>query len=158
MQNWDSFGAPVGAKKPAATGPGAKPSAARDKQAIAAEGKVRGAIAVERQLKRIRELYNKNFKGVGPGSLIEYLPTQSRRQFDAAANNLRPLLKPLIRDPGEGSFTEGDQALLDQLIPQGGMQDAENEERFRGLEAMVADARRNAGVAKPITPTIRRIK
>lgn len=139
---------------------GGKPSAAESKAAVALAGKLRGATSVERQLGTLRTLYDKNFKGVGPGSILEYLPTQARKQFDAASGGLRPLLKPLIRDPGEGAFTDADQALLDSLIPNGGAMDSDNEQRFANIQAMIADAKRNAGVGQeaPVSASIKRIK
>ncbi len=145
---------------------GRKPTAAEVNAQVIAKSKGLGADAVERQLGVLEGLYNKNFKGVGPGSLLEYLPTQARRQFDAAANGMRPLLKPLVRDPGEGTFTDADQALLDQMIPQGSMQDSDNEQRIANIRAMIGDARKKAsafGAAQPaqagqVSRTIKRIK
>ncbi len=134
---------------PSAPAPAPKLSAAESKAQVALSGKLRGAMSVERQLREIRKLYDKNFKGVGPGSLMEYLPTQQRKQFDAASNGMRPLLKPLVRDPGEGAFTDADQALLDSLIPDGGRMDSENEQRFKNIEGMIGDVRRNAA-PKPV--------
>jgi hypothetical protein len=121
---------------------GGRPTAAQVKAALVAKEKSLGADAVERQLNVIEQLYKKNFKGIGPSSLLEYLPTQARTQFDAAANGMRPLLKPLIRSPGEGTFTDADQALLDEQIPQGSMQDANNEQRIANIREMIANARR----------------
>lgn len=156
---WSNLQAPGGGMMP-----GRKPTAAESKAAMVAREKALGADAVERQLQTIEGLYNKNFKGVGPGSLLEYLPTQSRKQFDEAANGMRPLLKPLIRSPGEGTFTDADQALLDQQIPQGGAQDSANEQRIANIRNMIANARRtsaamgggNTGGSLP--QTIKRIK
>lgn len=153
---WTSAGGAPGAA------PGRRPTAAESKAALVAREKALGADAVEQQLRTIEGLYNKNFKGVGPGSLLEYLPTQSRKQFDEAANGMRPLLKPLIRSPGEGTFTDADQALLDQQIPNGGAQDAANEQRIANIRNMIANARRasaalgNGGGSLP--QTIKRIK
>ncbi|HEX8418567.1 MAG TPA: hypothetical protein VF638_00985 [Sphingomonas sp.] len=137
------------AADPSAPAPAPRLSAAESKAQVALSAKLRGAMSVERQLRDIRSQYDKNFKGVGPASLLEYLPTQQRKQFDATANGMRPLLKPLVRDPGEGAFTDADQALLDSLIPDGGKMDSENEQRFRNIEGMISDARRNAVKAPP---------
>lgn len=152
---WTSMGGTMGAA------PVRKPTAAESKAALVAREKALGADAVERQLQTIESLYNKNFKGVGPGSLLEYLPTQTRRQFDEAANGMRPLLKPLIRSPGEGTFTDADQALLDQQIPNGGAQDAANEQRIANIRNMIANARRAStalGNGGSLPQTIKRIK
>jgi hypothetical protein len=136
---WVSYSAP-GQPAP----PVRKLTAAELKAALVAKEKSLGADAVEQQLDVLEGLYDKNFKGVGLGSLLEYLPTQTRKQFDAAANGMRPLLKPLIRSPGEGTFTDADQALLDQQIPQGGKQDADNEQRFANIRRMIESARRTS--------------
>lgn len=116
--------------------------------------------SVERQLKRVEKLYNDHFKGIGPGSIVEYFPTPRRKKLDAAANNLRPLLKPLIRDPGEGTFTDQDQALLDSLIPEGGKQDSDNEERMMGIQALIGDVRSQyeQQYGQQVTPTIKRVR
>ena len=128
------------------------------KQQMALQGKARGAESVERALNDLQKLYDRDFKGVGPGSLLEYLPTQRRSTFDAAAEGLRPLLKPMIRDPGEGAFTEGDQALLDRMIPNGGMMDGANEQRFKNIRGMISDAYRNSGKRGALSPTIKRVR
>jgi hypothetical protein len=111
------------------------------KAASLARNKLKAADNLERQLKQLQGYYNQDFKGVGPGSLLEYLPTQRAGRFNKAANSIRPSLKPLVRDPGEGTFTDADQALLDGLIPQSRNTDAENEQQFKDLQAMVANTR-----------------
>mgnify|MGYP001029232988 CR=1 FL=1 len=155
----------VNASPPSPSGMfGRKPTAAEISAQTVAKSKGLGADAVERQLGVLESLYNKNFKGVGPGSLLEYLPTQARRQFDAAADGMRPLLKPLVRDPGEGTFSDADQALLDQMIPDGGRQDADNEQRIANIRAMISDARKKSsafaapGSAGQISRTIRKVR
>lgn len=162
MDDFDNIGTlvtPAPAQKNGMLGSrGGRGTAARDKAALAQEGKMRGALAVERQLRDLSTYYDRDFRGVGPGSVLEYFPTPTRKRFDAAANGMRPLLKPLIRGPGEGTFTDADQALLDSMIPQGGRQDADNEQRFRNIRGLVSDARRDSGVEKPLSPTIKRIR
>jgi len=137
----------------------AKPTSAEVKQQINNRNSLADLVSVERQINRLDELYKKDFKGVGPGSLLEYLPTPARKRFDAAGNGMRPLLKPLIREPGEGSWTEGDQALLDSLIPTGSAQDSETEERINNIRALIRDKRNKYGGNAPAKGwSIRRIK
>jgi hypothetical protein len=131
-----------------------------EKAALAQKAKIGGAQDVEQQVNRLEQLYRANFMQPDIVSrLTEYLPTPERRQFDAAANNMRPLMKPMVREPGEGPFTDADQALLDSLIPDGGRQDADNLERLRGIRAMIANARRKAGIqhtaSAPARPAVR---
>lgn len=97
--------------------------------------------AVEKQIGVVENLYNHHFKGVGPGSLLEYLGTPARKQFDSANELLSSMVKPLIRGPSEGSWTDADQAKLDKLVLGGSKLDADNEQRLSGLHALT-DARK----------------
>lgn len=142
----------------AGAAPPRKQTAAEVKSQLGLQEKARGAAALEQQLNVVEGLYNKNFKGVGPGSLLEYLPTPARRQFDAAVTGLRPLLKPLIRNPGEGTFTDADQALLDKQVPGGSLQDAENEQRIANLRRMIESAKGPAGAPQKVSATITRLR
>ncbi len=112
---------------------------------------------IQKQIARVEDLYNRNFRGVGPGSLLEYLPTPARSQFDTANELLSTSIKPLIRGPGEGTWTDADQAKLDKLILGGGRDDAANEESLRGLKALVQQRQAKHG-APAKGWTVKRIK
>lgn len=117
--------------------PAAKPSAAEIKQGIINRGQLSDLMATEKQVGRVKQLYDQDFKGVGPGSLLEYLPTPQRKRFDSANTMLSTMMKPLIRAPGEGPWTDADQARLDSLVLGGGRQDADNEERLRSIDTLL---------------------
>jgi hypothetical protein len=85
---------------------------------------------IAQQLNRVQQLYNKDLKGVGIGSVAEYLPTPKMQRFEAQAKALAVLLKPLIRNPGEGTWTDADQKLLDRLVPTRFTSDTDNVERI----------------------------
>ena len=125
-------------------GPAAKPPAMQ-KRALAQKDNLADLVSPGRQLNDLERIYNKNFKGVGVGSLLEYLPTPARSQFDSAANGMRPLLKPLIRGPGEGAWSDKDQELLDSMIPSGSVQDSGNEQRLKQMRALLEDKRAKNG-------------
>jgi hypothetical protein len=127
----------------------ARGNSAEAKAQVVAQNKLKAAISIERMLNRVSRLYNRDLKGVGPGSVLEYLPSQRNSQFNEAANAMRPFLKGIIRDPGEGAFTDADQALLNSLVPDTHQLDGANEERMRQLRGIISDARRNAGVPDP---------
>lgn len=86
--------------------------------------------AIAQQLNRVQELYRQDLQGVGIGSLGEYLPTPKMERFQSQAKALAVMLKPMIRAPGEGPFTDKDQEILDRLVPDRNKPDADNEERI----------------------------
>lgn len=121
-----------------ATTPGkGKPLTKDQRAANTFENDVKTAI---RQLDETERLYNRNLKGSGVRSIMEYLPTQGNAQYDASVEALAPLLKPLIRRPGEGTFTDADQALLNNLLPGRTSMDAKNEQRLKQIRAMAYGA------------------
>jgi hypothetical protein len=119
-----------------------------NKQQLADKGALADLVSVERQVGEVEKLYNENFKGVGPGSLLEYLPTPARKQFDAATNALSPVLKPLIRGPGEGTWSDGDQKMLEKLIPNGGAMDGDIEQRIKAIRGLIGDKKLKHGGAE----------
>jgi hypothetical protein len=128
---WEAKFNPDGTPKAAALTDGQRTARAT------ADTKLNSAATLARQLSRMREIYRRSFKGQGLQSFKEWLPTEDGQRFTAVAESMRASLKPLIRGQGEGTFTEGDQKLLDSLIPQPGSWDARNEERFNEIESMV---------------------
>lgn len=104
-----------------------------------ADTKLTSAARLANQLAEMREIYSRSFSGEGVGSVKEWLPTDEGQRFQAIAEAMRASLKPLIRGQGEGTFTEGDQKLLDSLIPQPGSFDARNMARFDQIEGLVRD-------------------
>lgn len=56
------------------------------KAAQLARNKLMAAAGLERQLSTLQSYYDKDFKGIGPGSLLEYLPTQAADRFNSAAS------------------------------------------------------------------------
>lgn len=104
--------------------------------------------SVAKQMNRVQELYNQDLKGSGIGSIGEYLPTPRNRRFDSQAGALATLLKPLIRGPGEGTWTDADQRLLDRLVPSSWAPDIDNEERFETIKRLVGErAAKHGGTA-----------
>jgi hypothetical protein len=97
---------------------------------------------VANQLNRVQELYNSDFRGAGIGSVGEYLRTGRNQRFDSQTAALATMMKPLIRGPGEGTWTDADQKRLDRLVPNSWAHDADNEERIstamRFIEERVA--------------------
>ncbi len=118
-----------------------------------AKAKITGALELQRQLNRIKTIYDADFKGWGPiQSVMEVLPTGPNQRFSAVGESMRASLKPIIRGPSEGSFTDSDQALLDSLIPQPGSSDPKNEERFSELQARIDAAKSMFGGQAPTAP------
>lgn len=67
------------------------------------------------QLQGVRDA----FAGTGTGPLVGQFKglTASSQKAQAAAKILEPLLKGVVRDAGEGTFTEGDRAQIQDMMP-----------------------------------------
>lgn len=104
---------------------------------------------VAEQLNHVQQLYAKDLRGTGVGSVAEYLPTPKMQRFEAQAKALAVLLKPLIRAPGEGPWTDKDQALLDRLVPTRFTSDKDNEDRLQSTKRFImSKVRKHGGEAR----------
>ncbi len=103
-------------------------------------GKLSAANLLSEQLDEVETMYNADFKGQplerGFG-LGEYLPTQTNKRFDAAAQGLFAPAKQLVRSPGEGTFTDPDAAQLQTQLPESGVMDGVNEQRIKNLRRLI---------------------
>ena len=59
------------------------------------------------------------FQGTGTGPLAGRITalTTNAQKAEAAANIMEPIIKGVIRDAGEGTFTEGDRAQITDMMP-----------------------------------------
>jgi hypothetical protein len=108
-------------------GIGLKVDAAR-RVATATKEAGRESKKIEEQEKNVKvyDTYNaaignlsESLGGTSSGIIFGSLPATTTNQqiAESAIALVRPTLKSLFRESGEGTFTEGDQKLLDQLIP-----------------------------------------
>ena len=109
------------------------------KQQIADKRQIDDLRTVANQLNRVQELYNSDFRGSGLSSVGEYLPTPRNQRFDSQTKALATLMKPLIRGPNEGTWTDADQALLDRLVPNSWAPDLDNEERIASAKRFIEE-------------------
>lgn len=109
------------------------------------QGQLADLNMIAQQLNRVQELYNNDLKGSGVGSVAEYLPTPKMQRFEAQSRALAVLLKPLIRSPGEGPWTDKDQALLERLVPTRFTSDLDNEERIVAAKRFIAEKAKKHG-------------
>ena len=97
------------------------------------------------QIDRAWDVYEKQLKGAGTiKSLREYLPSQGNAEVDRAFGQLRTLVRPATRTPGEGSTSDFESKLALQSTPDRYSFDASNEEAFKGLRRFVDVGRANA--------------
>jgi hypothetical protein len=108
---------------------------------------------VAEQLNRVQQLYAKDLRGTGVGSVAEYLPTPKMQRFEAQAKALAVLMKPMIRTPGEGPWTDKDQALLDRLVPTRFTSDKDNEERLLAAKRFIMSKVSKHGGEARLVPT-----
>ena len=59
------------------------------------------------------------FQGTGTGPLAGRITalTTNAQKAEAAANIMEPIIKGVVRDAGEGTFTEGDRAQITDMMP-----------------------------------------
>lgn len=130
---------------PAANRPQAKMPAA---QAAAQSPQRKAALdAIARQLQRTRELYNKNLRGVGPGSIMEFLPTATNQQFNSAAAGLSDQAQNAFRTPGVGSQSDRElAAFIAANQPSASDFDKTIEQKFGNIEGRLIPQRRALGL------------
>lgn len=142
-------------------GGGMKPAASKSTSVAAKEdARVKSARLARDQLDRVATLFNQSQSGTGLASLAEYNPfSQANSSFNSASMALGPLAKSLTKQPGDGTFSDGDQRLLNNsYIPNSMDTDSANLERMRALRQVIDNVdppKRMA--AKPAAPASREI-
>jgi hypothetical protein len=87
-----------------------------------------------------------SFTASGQGSTAP--PAEVRRAIEGATNTLAASLKPLIRKPGEGSWSDRDQAVLDSIV--GNLTRANDVAQYdRELENVRSRIEQNFGIKLP---------
>jgi len=89
---------------------GGKPMTAQQQAAAGQRQQTLNALAA--QYSRVRGLYDQNLKGVGPSSLLEYLPLPRNKAFNSAAAGLSDLATAAFRVPGIGAQSDADAARM----------------------------------------------
>lgn len=109
---------------------------------------------IAQQLNRVQELFNKDLRGKSVGKSVgQLLPTPKMQRFEAQSGALAVLLKPLIRGPGEGPWTDKDQALLDRLTPSRLTSDVDNMERIEAVKRFLSGkAKKHGGRVRSVRP------
>jgi hypothetical protein len=125
--------------------------AAEAQRAAAAKAKGQSARTAATYYGQARDIFDAELRDTlsagGPvqrvfGAARSMVDSDRRRasaRFDAAVSFLRPAVKSVIRGPGEGTFTDSDQALLDSLLPDRSMSESEIQERLNNLEILLRD-------------------
>ncbi len=103
---WVSAGGAMPAAGGGMFGGGRAPTAA---QAAAASARQQNLTALAAKYAEVKGMYDKNLKGVGPGSLLEYLPLPANKAFDSAAAGMSDLAMAAFRVPGVGAQSDADQ-------------------------------------------------
>jgi hypothetical protein len=144
--------------------PGTKPR-------VDAQGRKEGEIAGERVAKggRAYETFKVGIANLekalsntvtGPG--MSWLPalTSNQQVAEGAEADMAPILKQLFRESGEGTFTEGDQALLLKMVPTRGMNAEARKIRLQMIDEIVRaklgleDAKASGGQSGPAVGTV----
>ncbi len=125
--------------------------AAQDAERRQREQKSSPLTALEAQIARVRDLYNK-----GPGATkghfgaLDYLPTPGNQQFDAAGAALGEIGLSAFRTPGVGSQSDAElRAFVQANRPYASDYDATIEEKLRNLETRLGAARKAQGMTPP---------
>lgn len=104
------------------------------KSQIAADARQQNLTALSKQYAEVARLYERDLKGVGPGSLLEYLPLPRNRAFDKAATGLSEVAMAAFRVPGVGAQSDADAARMAAAFqPQASDSDEEIEAKLRTL-------------------------
>lgn len=100
-----------------------------------------GLAMIERirpQLARVRKLQGSALGAQGFAGLAEYNPLSSTNQeYDAAVANLKTLVRPATRQPGEGSMSDFESKLAVATLPNRWKRDSYNREAIDGLQRLL---------------------
>lgn len=125
--------------------------AAQDAERRQREQKSSPLTALEAQIARVRDLYNKGPGATkGLGGALDYLPTPGNQQFDAAGAALGEIGLSAFRTPGVGSQSDAElRAFVQANRPYASDYDATIEEKLRNLETRLGAARKAQGMTPP---------
>lgn len=77
---------------------------------------------------------------------------EDRNTYQSTAGQLAVLLKPLIRGPGEGTWTDKDQELLERLVPKLDNYEGTNKKVIENIRSMIASKRKGLGIGEAQAP------
>lgn len=98
--------------------------------------------ALEQQIARVGQLYQQGpAQTSGLSGLLDYLPTNANRQFDAAGAGLSEMGLAAFRVPGVGSQSDAElRAFVEANRPSAADRDAQIEEKMRNLQTRLGAA------------------
>lgn len=100
--------------------------------------------AMERDLQNVANIYAKDFKGVGFGSLWEYLPTEAAARLDHASGRMRASIAGTLGLTSKQFDTPAEQQqFINSFLPSHMNYDSDVEDKIRSLSELVNDARKN---------------
>lgn len=119
-----------------------KPSATEVEIAAKAEGQQRRAATIKALMGEVRSLYNQDIKGQpisrGFGAL-EYIDSvPSNERFTAAANNMLPLIRPLIAQSAKEGDSNVEMTIFQSYVPSNDDSDITIEQKLKSLETLIA--------------------
>lgn len=102
--------------------------------------KIAALEALRRQVGASQGEYDKTLKGVGIGSVLEYLPgivRPSNARFDATVDAMTPLARAAFRVPGSGSDSDRESDAFMRLLPNRWEADAGNEQKYKQMNDII---------------------
>lgn len=73
---------------------------------------------------------------------------EDRNTYQSTTGQLAVLLKPLIRKPGEGTWTDKDQELLERLVPKLDNYEGTNKAVIENIRSLIRSRRRGLGIGQ----------
>jgi len=103
--------------------------------------------AMAKQLQDVEAQLQKNFIGAGDRGALEYLPTPTNKQFDAAAAGLAEQALGAFRVPGVGAQSDAElRAFVEANRPGSGEYDAVNLQRIQNIKTRLNEQRAAMGL------------
>lgn len=130
---------------------GVRTSAAE--RAMTSPQRVAALDALSRQLQDVDQQYQKNLRGFGPGSLLEYLPTPAMTSFNSAASGLSDQAQAAFRTPGIGSQSDRElAAFIAANQPSNTDNDSTIEQKIKNIRGRLVPQRRALGLPDQAPP------
>jgi hypothetical protein len=117
------------------------PTATEVEIAAKQEGAKKRQITVDALMGEVRKFYNEDIKGqpITRGfGFTEYFSSLPRNErFNAAANNILPLIRPLVAQSAKEGDSDKEMQVFQSYIPQSGDSDITIEQKLKGLEILI---------------------
>lgn len=123
------------------------PAPAKSPSQIATEGEAKRAAVIQKLMGDVRGLYQRDIKGGWPNGISGNVPSLLRPQneeFNAAANGILPLIRPLVAQTAKEGDSDKEMEVFMSYIPRATDNDNTIERKLNMLETLIGGMTKGA--------------